>query len=119
VADFAVTQFFFELAEYVGLVEDLAARGVTKPVLPGILPVTSLRSMARLGPMGAAMPEWGRERLEAAGAAGGAAAVRREGVAMAVELCRGLVEVGAPGLHFYTFNRSTATREIYEALELG
>ncbi len=118
-ADFAVTQFFFEASEYTSLVADLADRDVTKPVLPGIMPVTSLTSVPRMAAMGAAVPPWMVERLEAADARGGAAAVRDEGVACATELCRELLEAGVPGLHFYTLNRSNATREIYAALGLG
>jgi methylenetetrahydrofolate reductase (NADPH) len=118
-ADFSVTQFFFESDEYVGLVEDLARRGIHKPVLPGILPVTSLRSVPRMATMGAAVPPWAVDRLEAASARGGDAAVRAEGIAMATELCRAVLEAGAPGLHFYTFNQSSATRDIYRALGLG
>ena len=118
-ADFAATQFFFELGQYLSLVEDLAARGVDKPVLPGIMPVTSLSSIGRMATMGAPVPAWAVARLEAADAAGGRDAVRREGVAMATELCRGLLDAGAPGLHFYTLNRSSATREIYAELGLA
>ncbi len=118
-ADFAVTQFFFEAHEYTSLVADLAARGVTKPVLPGIMPVERLRSVPGMARMGAAVPPWMVERLEAADAEGGAEAVRREGVACAIELCRELLEAGVPGLHFYTLNRSSATREIYSALGLA
>ena len=118
-ADFAITQFFFEAAEYVGLVEDLRARGVDKPVLPGIMPVTSLASIPRKEGMGAAVPPWMVARLEAADRSGGAEAVRHEGVAIATELCEELLATGVPGLHFYTLNRSKATREIYEALGLG
>jgi methylenetetrahydrofolate reductase (NADPH) len=118
-ADFAATQFFFELDQYRSLVDDLAARGVDKPVLPGIMPVTSLSSIGRMAIMGAPVPAWAVARLEAADTAGGRDAVRREGVAMATELCRGLLEAGAPGLHFYTLNRSSATREIYAALGLA
>jgi methylenetetrahydrofolate reductase (NADPH) len=118
-ADFAVTQFFFEADEYGRLVADLADRGVAKPVLPGIMPVTALRSVPRMAQMGAAVPAWAVERLEAADRAGGADAVRREGVALATELCRAVLDMGAPGLHFYTLNRSSATREIYAALGLG
>jgi methylenetetrahydrofolate reductase (NADPH) len=118
-ADFGVTQFFFEAREYVSLVADLAERGVTTPVLPGIMPVTSLSSVPRMAAMGAAVPIWMTERLEAAGAEGGAEAVRHEGVACATELCEQLLEAGVPGLHFYTLNRSSATREIYAALGLG
>jgi methylenetetrahydrofolate reductase (NADPH) len=118
-ADFGVTQFFFEAGEYTSLVHDLARRGVTKPVLPGIMPVTSLSSVPRMATMGAAVPQWMVERLEAADAAGGADAVRHEGVACATELCEQLLEAGVPGLHFYTLNRSSATREIYSALGLA
>jgi methylenetetrahydrofolate reductase (NADPH) len=115
-ADFGVTQFFFEAHEYAGLVRDMADRGVHKPILPGIMPVTALRSVPRMAEMGAALPAWAVARLEEASARGGDEAVRREGVAMATELCEKLLEGGAPGLHFYTLNRSSATREIHRAL---
>lgn len=118
-ADFGVTQFFFEAAEYQGLMADLHERGVDVPVLPGILPVTSLSTMGRLGAMGAAAPEWMEERLRAADARGGSDAVRKEGIVLATEMCSELLEAGVPGLHFYTFNTSNATREIYAALGLG
>jgi methylenetetrahydrofolate reductase (NADPH) len=118
-ADFAVTQFFFDADEYLGLVDDLSVRGVDKPVLPGIMPVTSLRSIPRMAEMGSALPSWMVERLEAASEEGGAEAVRRIGVAIAIELCEKLLAAGVPGLHFYTLNRSSATREIYDALDLG
>jgi methylenetetrahydrofolate reductase (NADPH) len=118
-ADFAVTQFFFEVEEYVGLVDDLAVRGVHTPVLPGIMPVTALRSVPRMAEMGAALPDWAVARLEEAFARGGDEAVRQAGVGMATELCEKLLAVGAPGLHFYTLNRSSATREIYAALGLS
>ena len=118
-ADFGVTQFFFEASEYEGLMADLRGRGVDTPVLPGILPVTSLSTMGRLGAMGAAAPAWMQERLRAADERGGADAVRKEGVELATELCSRLLESGVPGLHFYTFNTSSATREIYAALGLG
>ncbi|MGC8463198.1 MAG: methylenetetrahydrofolate reductase [Acidimicrobiales bacterium] len=118
-ADFAVTQFFFEAGEYWRLVADLAERDVVAPVLPGIMPVTSIASISRMGAMGAAVPTWMVERLEAAFQTGGAEAVRHLGVVLAIVLCRELLEGGAPGLHFYTLNRSSATREIYAALGLG
>jgi methylenetetrahydrofolate reductase (NADPH) len=118
-ADFAVTQFFFEASDYVGLVADLADRGVDKPVLPGIMPVTSLSSVPRMGTMGAAVPGWMVEKLERADRQGGADAVRSEGIAIATDLCRQLLDEGVPGLHFYTLNRSKATREIYSALGLA
>jgi methylenetetrahydrofolate reductase (NADPH) len=118
-ADFGVTQFFYEASEYETLVADMGARDVAVPILPGILPVTSLSTMGRLGAMGAAAPDWMQDRLRAAHETGGPDAVRKEGVELATELCADLLKVGVPGLHFYTFNTSSATREIYAALGLG
>jgi len=115
-ADFAVTQFFFELSDWTTLVGELDELGVTKPVLPGIMPVTTLSGVARMAQMGAAVPRSLVTRLEAADAAGGPAAVRAAGIAAASELGAQLLDAGAPGLHFYTLNRSTATREIHESL---
>lgn len=114
-ADFAVTQFFFEVGEWQRLVADLANLGVTKPVVPGIMPVTTLSGARRMAEMGAAVPGWLLERLSAVSDQG-AGAVRSEGIAAATELCEQLVAAGAPGLHFYTLNRSTATREIHSRL---
>jgi methylenetetrahydrofolate reductase (NADPH) len=114
-ADFAVTQFFFEAEDYLRLVDQLSARGMEKPVVPGIMPITSLGSVPRMAQMGAAVPAGMIERLEAAGSA---EAVRQAGIEMATELCEKLLAEGAPGLHFYTLNRSVATREIYASLGL-
>jgi methylenetetrahydrofolate reductase (NADPH) len=118
-ADFAITQFFFDAEEYLGLVADLAERGVDKPVLPGIMPVTQMSSIPNMATMGAAVPPWMVARLETANAAGGRGAVRRCGIELATELCRSVLESGAPGLHFFTLNRSSATRDIYRALGLA
>ena len=114
-ADFAVTQFFFKTEEYVSLVDELSARGIDKPVVPGIMPVTSLAAIARRAEMGAAVPPNMVAELEAAGDPD---SVRRAGIDQATRLCRDLLEAGAPGLHFYTLNRSMATREIYANLGL-
>lgn len=114
-ADFAITQFFFKRDEYLRLVDHLAARGVDKPVVPGIMPVTSLSSVERMAAMGAAVPPDMVERLEKGG---DPASVRRIGIDLATELCQQLLDAGAPGLHFYTLNRSLATREIYASLGL-
>ncbi len=115
-ADFAITQFFFEVQEYLRLVDDMGPTGVTKPIIPGIMPVRSLQSVPRMAQMGAAVPDWMVARLEAAGSPGAEAEV---GIECATELCEKLVAEGAPGLHFYTLNTSTATREIYRSLRLG
>jgi methylenetetrahydrofolate reductase (NADPH) len=115
-ADFGVTQFFFRVEEYLALVDDLAARGISTPVVPGIMPVTAVSSIGRMAEMGAAVPADMAARLEAAG---DPESVRQMGTEMATVLCRQLLDAGAPGLHFYTLNRSVATREIYANLGLG
>jgi methylenetetrahydrofolate reductase (NADPH) len=117
VADFAITQFFFRVEEYVQLVNELADLGVDKPVIPGIMPVTSLSSIPRMASMGSAVPDQVVATLEAAGP--DPESIRRAGVELATELCEGLLAEGAPGLHFYTLNRSSATREIYAGLGLS
>jgi methylenetetrahydrofolate reductase (NADPH) len=115
-ADFAVTQFLFELQDWTRLVDELGALGVTKPVLPGIMPVTTLGGIERMAMMGARVPNELIARLVEANGRGGPKAVRAEGIRAAVHLCEQLLEARAPGLHFYTLNRSTATREIYSSL---
>ena len=115
-SDFATTQFFFDIDHYLSLVNDLADLGVTKPVVPGIMPVTNIGQVERMAELsGAAFPSWLRERLESGKTPED---VRRIGVDAATELCAGLLEAGAPGLHFYTMNKSTATRDIYTQLGL-
>lgn len=115
VADFAVTQFFFEVELYQALVEDLHALGCETPVIPGVMPVTDVRQIERFAALsGAAFPTWLADRLHAV--EGDEAEVRRIGVEVATELCEQLLDAGAPGLHFYTLNRSTATRQIHAHL---
>ncbi len=115
-ADFATTQFFFDIDHYLSMVNDLADLGVTKPVIPGIMPVTNIAQVERMAELsGAAFPDWLRERLESGTSPED---VRRIGVEAATELCARLLDAGAPGLHFYTLNKSTATREIYAQLGL-
>ena len=115
-ADFAITQFFFEVEHYVRLVEELAALGINKPVIPGIMPVTNKSQVQRMAEMsGAAFPQDLAHRLAKVD---DPEEVRRIGVEAATELCAQLLDAGAPGLHFYTLNRSSATREIYANLGL-
>jgi methylenetetrahydrofolate reductase (NADPH) len=117
VADFAITQFFFDAEHYLRLMDELAALGCTKPVVPGIMPVTNTSQVQRMATMsGAAFPTGLADRLAAASSPED---VRHVGVAAATDLCAELLAAGAPGLHFYTLNRSTATREIYAALGLS
>jgi methylenetetrahydrofolate reductase (NADPH) len=115
-ADFAITQFFFRAADYRRLVDELAELGTTKPVIPGIMPVTNVASIERMAAMsGAAVPASLIDRLTKGTTPED---VRRIGVEAATELCAELLDDGAPGLHFYTLNRSSATREIYTSLGL-
>jgi methylenetetrahydrofolate reductase (NADPH) len=117
-ADFAITQFFFEPHHYFGLVDALRSLGVDKPVIPGIMPVTSIASIRRMTELqGSDFPAWLEERLRAV--EGDPDAVHKVGVEEATNLCQALLDGGAPGLHFYTLNRSTATREIHANLGLG
>lgn len=113
-ADFGVTQFFYRAEEYIRLVDEVRALGVDKPILPGIMPITSVASIPRMAAMGAAVPADIAEVLETAG---DKEAVRKAGIDLSTQLCADLLDAGAPGLHFYTLNRSTATRQIY--LNLG
>ena len=117
-ADVAITQFVFRLDDYRRLVDDLARHGIDRPVVPGIMPVTNVAQVRRFAELsGAAFPADLAERLHAV--ADDPAEVRRIGVEVATELCHDLLDAGAPGLHFYTLNRSLATREIYAKLGLG
>ena len=114
-ADFGITQFFFSVDDYVRMVDELADLGCDTPVVPGIMPVTNLRQIVRFAELsGAAFPMWLADRLQAV--EDDPAEVRRIGVDVATELCQALIDAGAPGLHYYTLNRSTATREIHERL---
>jgi methylenetetrahydrofolate reductase (NADPH) len=116
-ADFGITQFFFELDHYLAMVDDLSALGVDKPILPGIMPVTNLAAINRMAHMsGAEVPGWLVERVGKARDDGDEAA--RIGIEIATELCAQLLEAGAPGLHFYTLNRSGATKQIHAELGL-
>ena len=117
VADFAITQFFFKVEEYERLRDEVAALGVIKPILAGIMPITSLVSVQRMAQLsGYAVPEDIVRRIEAGG--DDREEIRKRGIEVATELCRDLLDRGVPGLHFYTLNFSKATREIYTNLGL-
>lgn len=116
-ADFAMTQFFFDVDHYRRLVDEMSALGVDKPIVPGVMPVTNKGQLTRMAQMsGAEVPAWLSDRLAPLE---DPAEIRRVGVEVATQLCNDLLAAGAPGLHFYTLNRSTATREIYENLGLS
>jgi methylenetetrahydrofolate reductase (NADPH) len=117
-ADFGITQFFFEAQPYLRMLDDLDALGCTTPVLPGVIPVTNARQVERFAQLaGAEFPPALAARFAAV--ADDPAEVRRLGVDVATGLCQELLDHGVPGIHFYTLNKSTATREIYANLGLG
>ncbi len=114
-AELLITQLFFDNADYFSFVERARAAGIRVPILAGIMPVTNLSQVKRFTAMcGATIPDALLVALEATG--GEPEKVRDVGVAHAVEQCRHLLERGAPGIHFYTLNRSNATRRIIDAL---
>ncbi len=122
-ADFAVTQFFFNIEDYLSMLEDLAALGCDKPVIPGVIPLTNSNQVARFADMaGATIPSELIDRIAAAADKGGsptAPEVLELGIEVAVELCQGLLDAGAPGLHFYTLNRSKATKAVLSSLAVS
>ena len=116
-AEFAITEMVLRASDYFGLVERAGAAGVDFPVIPGIMPILNFSSMSRMVELsGRQIPAEVMERI--APLRDDPAALRAEGIAIATELCDELLAGGAPGLHFYTLNRSKATREIYAALSL-
>ncbi len=116
-AEFAVTEMVLRADDYFGLVERSRADGVDFPIVPGIMPILNYNSMRRMVELsGREMPDEVMARIGPL--RDDPAAVRAEGIKIATELCDALLAGGAPGLHFYTLNRSKATREIFAALQI-
>ena len=116
-ADFAITNMFFYPEDYLRLRDRVTAAGCDVPIIPGIMPITSLRVIEKAIELGGCrVPTELWERLQAV--ADDRAAVREIGVDYAAGLCERLLAEGVPGLHFYTLNWSRATREIYQRLSL-
>jgi methylenetetrahydrofolate reductase (NADPH) len=116
-ADFLITQLFFDNTFYFDFVRRARAAGVEVPIIPGILPITHFGQLQRMTDMcGASIPAGLREELKARESE--PEAVLDFGVAYATLQCAELLAAGAPGIHFYTLNRSPATRAILSALKL-
>jgi methylenetetrahydrofolate reductase (NADPH) len=116
-ADFAITNMFFYPEDYLRLRDRVTAAGCDVPIIPGIMPITSLRVIEKAIELGGCrVPTELWERLQAV--ADDRAAVREIGVDYAARMCERLLAEDVPGLHFYTLNWSRATREIYQRLSL-
>ncbi len=114
-ADFLITQLFFDNADYFDFVERVRLAGIELPIVPGIMPVISGQNIRRMTSMcGARIPRPLEERLARTGDDN--AATLEVGIEWATAQCRELLQEGAPGIHFYTLNRSPATRRIYGEL---
>jgi methylenetetrahydrofolate reductase (NADPH) len=116
-AEFAITEMFFRAGDYFALLDRARAAGVDIPILPGIMPIQNVRQITRMAQLsGREVPADVVARVTRFD--GDPDAVRSEGIQVASELCEALLAGGSPGLHFYTLNRSKATREIYANLSL-
>jgi len=114
-ADFLITQLFFDDADYFDFVARARAAGIAVPIVPGIMPITSGSNVPRIAQMcGSKIPRELQAAIDAAG--GDPERIDAVGVEWATLQCRELLARGAPGIHFYTLNRSPATRRIHESL---
>ncbi|HEX4564567.1 MAG TPA: methylenetetrahydrofolate reductase [NAD(P)H] [Solirubrobacteraceae bacterium] len=116
--DFLITQLFFDNASYFEFIERARAIGIDVPIIPGIMPITHVGQVQRMAQLCAAKIPDGLRR-ELSEREEHPEAVLDFGVAYATLQCAELLEAGAPGIHFYTLNRSPATRAILSALKLA
>jgi len=117
-ANSAITQYFFNADSYFHFVDACQARGITIPIVPGIMPIHRFSQLARFSDAcGAEIPRWIRRKLEAYG--DDTDSVRAFGLDVITELCERLLRQGAPGLHFYTLNQPGPTIEIWRRLGLS
>jgi methylenetetrahydrofolate reductase (NADPH) len=113
----ALTQYFYNPDAYVRFVNECEASGVKLPIVPGIMPITNYKQLARFSDAcGAEIPRWIRKRLESFG--DDLESLRAFGLDVTTQLCEKLLAAGAPGLHFYTMNRAGPTRTIWQRLGL-
>jgi methylenetetrahydrofolate reductase (NADPH) len=118
-ADFAITQLFFDNSLYHTFVKRAREAGITKPIIPGILPVISLKVIRRIVSLcGASIPAEFLAELEKADQTGGAAAVQKVGVAHARQQAQELLDAGVPGVHIYTLNRAEVVVALVDGLKI-
>jgi methylenetetrahydrofolate reductase (NADPH) len=115
-ADFAITQVFFHTEQYADLITRARRAGVTIPIVPGVMPLTSLRRVTRLGELSGVEPA--PELLERLAAADSDAERLRIGVRATVDLANAALQAGAPGIHLYTFNEHQSALEVLDKLAL-
>ena len=116
-ADSAITQYFYNADAYANFIEACERLGIDIPIVPGIMPITNFSSLVRFSDgCGAEIPRWLRKRLEAYG--DDIDSIRALGADVVTRLCQRLLEMGAPGLHFYTMNQAMPTLTIWEQLGL-
>jgi methylenetetrahydrofolate reductase (NADPH) len=116
-ADAAITQYFYNAEAYFYFIDACEKNGIDIPVVPGIMPITQYTQLFRFSEMcGADIPRWMRKRLEGFG--DDRQAIQAFGLDLVTELCRRLLDNGAPGLHFYTMNQAAPTLAIWENLKL-
>jgi len=116
-ANSAITQYFYTAEAYFRFIDDCEKLGIDIPIVPGIMPITNYTQLSRFSEAcGSEIPRWVRKRLEIFGE--DRAAIRAFGLDVVTELCRRLLEQGAPGLHFYTLNQSDACLSIWDSLGL-
>lgn len=116
-AGFAIAQLFLEPEYFLRLRDRLAARGCHAPLLPGVMPITTPRVLAKFGEL-AGVPVPAAIADELLPLAADPAGFRQAGVDVVARLCERLIAEGVPALHFYTLNRSKATRQVVAALGL-
>ncbi len=117
-ANSAITQYFFNADAYWHFVDECEKKGVSIPIVPGIMPITNYTQLARFSDMcGAEIPRWLRKQLETYG--DDAEAISDFGTEFISLLCENLLETGAPGLHFYTMNRVEPTMSIWKNIGLA
>ncbi|MET7399505.1 methylenetetrahydrofolate reductase [NAD(P)H] [Dactylosporangium sp. NPDC005572] len=117
-ADFAITQMFFDADDYLRLRDRVAASGCETPIVAGVMPVTNIGTIARSQQLSGA-PFPARLAAQFERVADDPQAVRRLGIDHLSAMCQRLLDEGVPGIHFITFNRSTATREVWQQLGVG